>query len=87
MFFSVGFEQLNFAWLCILEAAIETCSVERSYAMFCKKLGTKKKGTPKLRTLRKNGLFHKNNFKTRLFNPIPVGLFDICKGFEIEGRV
>ena len=50
MFFVIGFEQRNVAWLCILEAAIETCPVKRSDVIFCKKLGTKKKETPKGKT-------------------------------------
>ena len=87
MFFVIGFGQWNVAWLCILEAATETCSVKRSDVIFCKKLGTKEKETPNLRTLRKNRLFHKNNFQTRLFNLIPVGLFDICQRFQRERGV
>ena len=80
LFFVADFEQLIAARLCILEAAIKSCSLKRSYVKFCKKLGTMKKGS-------KNWVFHKNNFETRLFNPIPVGFLIFLKVWRKGGGI
>ena len=79
MFSIAGFEQLNAASLWIWEATFESCSVKRSYAMFYKKLETKKK----VRTLTIIRLFHKKQFQDQ----VQVGFFNICQRFDGEKGV
>ena len=79
LFFVADFEQLIAARLCILEAAIKSSSLKRSYVMLCKKLGTMKKGS-------KNWVFHKNNFETRSFNSIPLGFLIFPKDLKKRGQ-
>ena len=55
--------------------------------MFCKNLEPRNKGPQNFVPYGKIDSFNKKISKTRSFNPIPVGLFDICKRFEREGGV
>ena len=72
LFFVADFEQLIAARLCILEAAIKSCSLKRSYVMLCKKLGTMKRD-------RKTESFIKTISKPDYLILFQLGFWDLKK--------